>query len=164
MSDTLVLQGPSEEALEGKCSVFTSSDGIMVDDHLPQDVKDLICGTYIVKTGCGGKFQCYVPSFSTVTVFLVYPDQTAKYSWFPLDNTWNNSGFNVGHWNGECETWYIDRRRQILNGGAQPRVSSSWRSALRMTHAASRVYYHTNLAALDYVQSSFVSPILYVEV
>ena len=57
MSDTLVFQGPSEEALEGKCGVFTSSDGIMVDDHLPQDVKDLICGTYIVKSGSGGKFQ-----------------------------------------------------------------------------------------------------------
>jgi len=68
MSDTLVLQGPSEEALEGKCSVFTSSAGIMVDDHLPQDVKDLICGTYIVKTGSGGKFHYYVLSFSTVTV------------------------------------------------------------------------------------------------
>jgi hypothetical protein len=57
MSDTLVFQGPSEEALEGKCSVFASADGIMVDDHLPQDVKDLICGTYIVKTGSGGKLQ-----------------------------------------------------------------------------------------------------------
>jgi hypothetical protein len=57
MSDTLVFQGPSEEALEGKCSVFTSFDGVMVDDHLPQDVKDLICGTYIVKSGSGGKFQ-----------------------------------------------------------------------------------------------------------
>jgi hypothetical protein len=56
MSDTLVFQGPSEEALEGKCSVFTSPDGIMVDDHLPQDVKDLICGTYIVMTGVGSKF------------------------------------------------------------------------------------------------------------
>ena len=57
MSDTLVFQGPSEEALEGKCSVYTSRDGIMVDDHLPQDIKDLICGTYIVKTGSGSKFQ-----------------------------------------------------------------------------------------------------------
>lgn len=57
MSDTLVFQGPSEEALEGKCSVFASPDGIMVDDHLPQDIKDLICGTYNVKTGSGGKFQ-----------------------------------------------------------------------------------------------------------
>jgi hypothetical protein len=57
MSNTLVFQGPSEEALEGKCSIFASPDGIMVDDHLPQDVKDLICGTYIVKTGSGGKFQ-----------------------------------------------------------------------------------------------------------
>ena len=57
MSDTLVCQGPSEKALEGKCGVFTSSAGIMVDDHLPQDVKDFICGTYVVKTGSGGKFQ-----------------------------------------------------------------------------------------------------------
>jgi hypothetical protein len=57
MSDTLVLQGPSEEALEGKCSVYASPDGIMVDDHLPQDVKDLICGVYMVKTGSGSKFQ-----------------------------------------------------------------------------------------------------------
>jgi hypothetical protein len=57
MSDTLVFQGPSEEALEGKCGIFASPYGIMVDDYLPQDVKDLICGTYIVKTGIGGKFQ-----------------------------------------------------------------------------------------------------------
>ena len=56
MSDTLVFQGPSEEALEGKCSVFAFPDQVMVDDHLPQDVKDLICGTYTVKTGAGGKF------------------------------------------------------------------------------------------------------------
>ena len=164
MSDTLVFQGPSEEALEGKCSVFASSDGIMVDDNLPQDVKDLICGTYIVKTGFGGKFQYYVVSFSTVTVLLVYPDQTAKFSWFPVNNVWNNTGFNVGHWNGECEAWYIERHCQILNGEAQPRVSTSWRSALRMTRAASKICFHTNLAALDYVQSSFASSILYVEV
>jgi hypothetical protein len=57
MSDTLVFQGPSEEALEGKCGVFTSSAGIMVDDHLPQNVKDFICGTYIVKTGSNSKLQ-----------------------------------------------------------------------------------------------------------
>jgi hypothetical protein len=102
--------------------------------------------------------------FSIVTVFFVYPDQTAKFSWFPADNVWNNTGFNVGHWNGECEAWYIERRRQILNGEAQPRVSTSWRSALRMTRAAPKVYYQTNLAALDYVQCSFASPILYAEV
>jgi hypothetical protein len=57
MSDTLVFQGPSEEALEGKCDIFASLGGIMVDDYIPQDVKDLICGTYIMKTGKGGKFQ-----------------------------------------------------------------------------------------------------------
>lgn len=93
-----------------------------------------------------------------------YPDQIAKFSWFPTDNVWNNTGFNVGHWNGECETWYIERRHQILNEMAQPRVSSRWRSNLRMTRAASRVYYQANLAALNYIQSSFASPILYVEV
>ena len=103
-----------------------------------------------------------ISSFLIVTVLPVYLDQISKFSWFPLDNVWNNSGFNVGHWNGECEAWYINRRRQILNGEVQPRVSASWRSALRMTRAASRIYYQTNVAALDYVQSSFASPILYV--
>ena len=102
--------------------------------------------------------------FSTVTVLLVYLDQTAKFSWFPVDNVWNNSGFNVGHWNEECEAWYIDRRREILNGGVQPQKSTKWRSALRMTRTASTVYYQTNLATLDFVKSSFVSPILYVEI
>jgi hypothetical protein len=57
MSNTLVFQGPSEEALKSKCGIFASPDGIMVDDYLPQDVKDLICETYIVKTGMDGKFQ-----------------------------------------------------------------------------------------------------------
>jgi hypothetical protein len=57
MSDTLVFQGPSEEALEGKCSVFATREGIMVDDHLSQDIKDFICGTYTVMTGFGGKLQ-----------------------------------------------------------------------------------------------------------
>jgi len=56
MSDTLVFQGPSEEALEGNYSVFATHDGIMVDDYLSQDIKDFICGTYIIKTGVGGKF------------------------------------------------------------------------------------------------------------
>ena len=64
MLDTLVFQGPSEEALEGKCSVFASRDGIMVDDYLPQQAKDLICGTYLVKTGFGGKFSIYVLFFN----------------------------------------------------------------------------------------------------
>jgi hypothetical protein len=104
-----------------------------------------------------------VLSFSTVTVLLVYPDQISKFSWFPLDNVWNNSGFNVGHWNGECEAWYIERRRQILDVKAQPRGSTNWRSSLRMTRSASVVLHHTSLAALDYVQSSFASPILYDE-
>ena len=99
-----------------------------------------------------------------MTVLLVYPDQIAKRSWFPMDNIWHNSGFNVGHWNEECEAWYINRRRQILNGEVQPRTSTSWRNTLRMTCAVPRVYYQTNLAALDYVQSLFASPILYIEV
>jgi hypothetical protein len=81
-----------------------------------------------------------------------------------MDNVWNNTGFNVGHWNGECEAWYIERRRQILNEKAQPRVSTSWRNALRMSRAASKVVYQTNLATLNYIQSSFASSILYVEV
>ena len=124
----------------------------------------MICGTYIVKTGFGGKFQYYVVSFLTITILLVYPDQTAKFSWFPVNNVWNNARFNVGHWNGECEAWYIERCRQILNREAQPWVSTSWCSALRMTRAALKICFLTNIAALDYVQSLFASPILYVEV
>ena len=57
MPNTLVFQGPSEEALEGKCSVFASPDGIMVDDHLPEDVKDFICEMYLMRSRTGCKFQ-----------------------------------------------------------------------------------------------------------
>ena len=102
--------------------------------------------------------------FLTVTVLPVYLDQISKFSWFPLDNVWNNSGFNVGHWNGECEAWYMERRHQILNKNAQPQVSNKWRNSLKMTRAASRLYYNTKLAALNYVQTSFASPLLYVEI
>ena len=102
--------------------------------------------------------------FHLLTVLLVYPDQIAKLSWFPLDNIWNNTGLNVGHWNEECEAWYAGQRHKILNGQAQPQVSKKWRNSLRMTRAASTIYHHTKLAALDYVRSSFASPILYDEV
>ena len=106
--------------------------------------------------------------FLTVTVLPGYLGQTSKFSWFPLDNVWNTSGFNVGHWNEECEAWYIERRRQILTGNepekAQPQVSTKWRDSLRMTRAASRIYYQTKLAALNYIQTSFASPLLYVEI
>ena len=63
MPNTLVFQGPLEEALEGRCGIFASPDGIMVDDHLPEDVKDFICGMHLMRSRTGCKFHWCCPVF-----------------------------------------------------------------------------------------------------
>lgn len=51
LSVSVILAGPSQDALEGKQDVFFSDDAVYVDDGLSEEVKQMIGGTYSQETG-----------------------------------------------------------------------------------------------------------------
>ncbi|KAF8960572.1 hypothetical protein BDZ97DRAFT_1616205, partial [Flammula alnicola] len=131
LPNSVVFPGPSQSALQGNYEAFTDHVGSLVDDTLPEDVLDFICGAYEVGTGIG--------------------NQIAIQSWFPRYNTWDGSGLNVGHWNDECEEWYLKRRDEILAGKTKPLSGNEWRQKLRMTRHAPKLVFQMNKAALSFL-------------
>jgi len=54
LSDSVVLAGPSYQALQGQQAIFGEGKDTLVDDQLSEDDLDFICGTYVVETGIKG--------------------------------------------------------------------------------------------------------------
>ena len=150
MSNVAVLSGPSEAALNGEQTVFTSGDDRFCDDMIPPEVIDLICGVYEVETGQKGEMICIFYLLSLNQIFL---DEVALVSWFPRQNNWNVSGLNVGQWTHECEEWYVKRVNTIQEGGA-PLKQHEWRNVTRFTRKGPKLVYHMNLAASSYIQEN----------
>jgi hypothetical protein len=106
----------------------------------------------------------WIPAQKVCYSFLKFPqylcfistDQTGLYSWFPPNAAWYSSGFNIGHWNAECERFYLSQREHIVEGEA-PQASSRWKKLLRMTRAAVKIIEKMELAAVDYLNFSYSS-------
>jgi hypothetical protein len=86
--------------------------------------------------------------------FYCVPDQTASLSWFPKANIWESSGYNVRHWNQDCEDFYIRRRTDIMQGRGVPFSAREWRQKIRMNRQAPQLIVQINKAALSFLQSS----------
>jgi hypothetical protein len=85
---------------------------------------------------------------------LIFPVLPKKVSWFPPPNIWNLSGFNVGHWTEECETWFQDHVSKIRSDRFQPLSSKAWRADIRGTRLAVKVTYQMQKAAGDYISAN----------
>ncbi|KAF8961285.1 hypothetical protein BDZ97DRAFT_1664433 [Flammula alnicola] len=129
-----ILAGPSQDALKGNQDVLICDGEVFVDDGLSTATKKMLCGTYEEDNGTAG--------------------EKGMYAWFPLENSWNSSGLQVGHWTNECEDWYKEHFQKILDGKFSPLPSSKWRTAMRLTQLAPRLLYLMNNAALDFLQYS----------
>ena len=104
----------------------------------------------------------HLNSLRLFMVINLFQGQVAVVSWFPQHNAWNHSGYNVGHWNQECEAWFLKRRGCILDGvEGIPMSSKSWRDRLKMARAAAKILYRIDSAALDYLQSPLALPLIY---
>ncbi|KDR64919.1 hypothetical protein GALMADRAFT_50609, partial [Galerina marginata CBS 339.88] len=88
---------------------------IYVDDGLSLEVRDFLVGTYMQTTGTR--------------------NQVGYYSWFPAEQAWLVSGLNVGHWNPECESWFIRRLKQARSASRQPLARLKWRKKIKLTGA-----------------------------
>lgn len=75
-------------------------------------------------------------------------------SWYPRRKAWEDSGFNVCHWNRDCEDFYLHRRADILAGKAVPLSGNAWRQKIRMTQHARTLMYKMNKEALEFLKSS----------
>lgn len=82
---------------------------------------------------------------------LMFIGQHASISWFPKQNTWASSGYNVGQWTKECEDWFVNRLDAIRKGEAQPFTATVWRNKLRLTRNAPKLAYQMNQAAMSYL-------------
>ncbi|KAI0683245.1 hypothetical protein BC835DRAFT_1236207, partial [Cytidiella melzeri] len=49
-------------------------------------------------------------------------------SWWPIHNTWLDSGLNVGFWSQEAEDWFQKRLKDIVEGTATPVSNHEWKS------------------------------------
>jgi hypothetical protein len=81
-------------------------------------------------------------------------DNGALLSWFPKANIWESSGYNVRHWNQDCEDFYLRRRADIMQGGGVPLGAREWRKRVRMNRQAPQLIVRMNKAALSFLQSS----------
>ena len=54
LPDSVVLAGPSYQALQGQQENFGEGRDMLVDDRLSKDDLDFICGTYTVETEIKG--------------------------------------------------------------------------------------------------------------
>jgi hypothetical protein len=54
LPDSVVLAGPSYQALQGQQEIFGEGGDMLVDDKLSEDDLDFICGAYVVETGVKG--------------------------------------------------------------------------------------------------------------
>ena len=150
LPDSVVLAGPSYSALQGQQETLHDGGDLFVDDQLSDRDLDLICGTYEVKTSERSMYS--FPRFPSLPKYS--PDQTASLSWFPKANIWEASGYNVSHWNQDCEKFYLNRRTEILAGTGVPLTSRQWRQKLRMNRRAPKLIVQINKAALTFLQSS----------
>ena len=56
-------------------------------------------------------------------------------SWWPKENIWETSGFNVGYWSCQAERWFQGRLALIKSGKATLIRATHWRSLLRYDKA-----------------------------
>jgi len=133
LPDSVVLAGPSYEALQGQQEIFGEGSDMLVDDQLSEDDLAFICGTYVVETGIKSMHD-YSECWNNLTYSS--PGQTAIYSWFPRAHIWEGSGLNVGFWNQECERWYLKHRSKILDGTAVSLSGRDWRQEIRKARRA----------------------------
>ena len=56
-----ILAGPSQDALEGKQDVLCCGDEVYVDDGLPEEVMQMMCGTYAQETQYASMSYLYSP-------------------------------------------------------------------------------------------------------
>ena len=58
------------------------------------------------------------------------PDD-ALVSWWPLQERWLASSFNVGYWSQQAEEWFQKRLALIKSGQARPLSNREWSKSLR---------------------------------
>ncbi|KAI0087684.1 hypothetical protein BDY19DRAFT_864797, partial [Irpex rosettiformis] len=51
-------------------------------------------------------------------------------SWWPLQETWNASAYNVGYWSNQAEEWFQKRWGEFANGTAKPKPNQVWKKEL----------------------------------
>jgi hypothetical protein len=100
LSVSAILTGPSEDALEGKQEVLFCGDEVYVDDGLSEEVKQMICGPMLKKLN-----MPVCPTLIPLLLRLITLFSRPNFVVFlvPSQSVWQASGFNVGHWNPECE-------------------------------------------------------------
>ena len=55
----------------------------------------------------------------------------AVVSWWPLQERWLASSFNVGYWSQQAEGWFQTRLALIRAGNARPLSNREWSKVLR---------------------------------
>jgi len=74
LPDSAVLCGPSQDALDGCCEVFSCGEEKFCDDALPEAALDLICGVYKIPTQYGKYFHPRVQ----IRLLKIFKDNSLK--------------------------------------------------------------------------------------
>ena len=149
-----VLTGPSQDALEGKQDVLLCGNEVYVDDGLSVEEVRMICGTYIRDTRTRGMSFIY---FIFCRSLPFSSGQTSSPSWFPPQSAWQWSGFNVGHWNTECEEVYLSYHQRAE--GHVPKTTPEWRNCLKMTRTVPKLMFKMTEASVDYLKDLSSAPL-----
>lgn len=145
---TLGAKGPSVEAIQGKGDIVRSGDKYLAEDKLSEQEIDLLCGVYRLESQGRGKL------LSLQVKLDANPStghQPTVVSWFPRSAKWFDSGYSVGQWTHECETWFQAHVREI-QAGVGPYNQNVWRTKLRQTCQAPKLVHHMNLVASAFIE------------
>ena len=102
----LALLGPSLQSGTHGIKLELDVAGPILADDLSEEELNLICGVYKVYTAQKG--------------------QTEDASWWPKHYVWAKSGLNVGYWSTQCEEWFMNRVRAILEGREHVKNAKNW--------------------------------------
>lgn len=103
----------------GRTYSDSSSNEVLWFEDVDLEMEDLICGLYRIERS---------PGLWNVTENI---------SWFPTPSIWEKSGYNLGCWTTDAESWFRSRIEGYIRGDSIPRNQSEWRSALRATRDTS---------------------------
>ncbi|KAI0825454.1 hypothetical protein BC629DRAFT_1718475 [Irpex lacteus] len=61
-------------------------------------------------------------------------------SWWPLQTTWKQSGYNAGYWTEQAEAWYQRRIESLGLGLAHPKSNKVWSKELHQGKGTMKVF------------------------
>jgi len=80
--------------------------------------------------------------------------QTSDLSWWPKHATFMSSGLWCGYWSHNCEEWYQNRHRAIMEHRAELKSATAWKTSMKPQRTVGKLREANMSAASQYLDSA----------